>query len=164
MRETVINFRPVQDRNDLARLEAALRALSADIAEDYASDSATLEKAVLGAEPAAHGLLAAHGDQTLGAVLYSPLFSTVRGAAGVYVSDLWVSSAARGQGLGARLLAQVARDGAARWRATWLRLAAYHHSHEALRFYARLGFTPANEQQELRLGAAGFATLIERAE
>lgn len=163
MRETAVTFRPVHSREDLALLEAALRALSADIAEDYASNGATLATAVLGAQPSAYGLLAMQGDQTLGAALYSPLFSTVRGAAGVYVSDLWVSGAARGRGLGAGLLAQVARDGAARWWANWLRLAAYHHSHDALRFYAQLGFTESNEQQELRLGAAGFATLIRRA-
>ena len=164
MREAAITFRLVQDAGDLARLDGALRRLSADIAEDYATDTATLTRALMGAQPAALGLLALRGDDTLGAALYSPNFSTVRGAAGVYVSDLWVSSDARGQGLGARLLAQIAHDGAARWGAAWLRLAAYHHSHDALRFYARLGFVPANEQQELRLGAAGFATLIKRAE
>ncbi len=157
-------FRMVQDEADLARLEAALRRLSADIGEDYATESATLACAVLGTQPAALGLLALRGAETQGAALFSPNFSTVRGAAGVYVSDLWVSADARGKGVGSRLLAQVAQAGATRWGATWLRLAAYHHSHEALRFYARLGFTPTNAQQELRLGPEGFATLIKRAE
>lgn len=158
-----ISFRTVTSAADLAQLEGALRALSADISEEYSTDSAALTQAVLGAQPSAYGLLAMHGAQTLGAALYSPNFSTVRGAAGVYVSDLWVSDAARGQGLGARLLAQVACDGAQRWRATWLRLAAYHHSHDALRFYARLGFTHADGQQELRLNSVGVAELIKRA-
>ena len=157
-------FRMVQDEGDLARLETALRSLSADIGEDYATDSATLARAVLGTQSAALGLLALRVESTQGAALFSPSFSTVRGAAGVYVSDLWVSPEARGQGLGARLLAHIAQEGAARWGATWLRLAAYHHSHEALRFYGRLGFMPANAQQELRLGPEGFATLIKRAE
>ncbi|TVR47495.1 MAG: GNAT family N-acetyltransferase [Rhodobacteraceae bacterium] len=163
MHEMAITFRLVQDEGDLARLDRALRRLSADIAEDYATHTPTLTRALLGAQPAALGLLALRGDNTLGAALFSPNFSTVRGAAGIYVSDLWVSADARGRGLGARLLAQIARDGAARWGANWLRLAAYHHSHDALRFYARLGFAPANEQQELRLGAEGFAKLTEGA-
>jgi len=158
-----IAFRTVAEAEGLARLEDALRALSADIAEVYTTDSATLARAVLGTQPAAHGLLAQHGNQTLGAALYSPLFSTVRGAAGVYVSDLWVSADARGQGLGARLLAQVARAGAARWQATWLKLAVYDHSHAAQAFYQRLGFEPAHGMQEMRLGPKIVAKLIERA-
>ncbi|MCC5984728.1 MAG: GNAT family N-acetyltransferase [Rhodobacteraceae bacterium] len=156
-------FAPVADAAGLARLDAALRALSADIAEDYATDRAALERAVLGPVPAAHGCLALNGADTVGAALYSPNFSTVRGAAGIYVSDLWVARAARGQGLGARLLAQVARAGGACWGATWLRLAAYHHSRDALAFYARLGFTPADAQQELRLDPEATETLIRRA-
>lgn len=157
-------FAPVTDAAGLARLDEVLRALSAEIAEDYAADLAALERAVLGPAPAACGLLALQGADTVGAALYSPNFSTVRGAAGIYVSDLWVARAARGQGLGARLLAQVARAGRARWGATWLRLAAYHHSHDALAFYARLGFTPADAQQELRLGPEATEALIRRSE
>ncbi len=154
-------FRNVAGADDLARLEAALRALSADIAENYATDSVKLAQAVLGVQPAAHGLLALREDQTLGAALYSPVFSTVRGAAGVYVSDLWVSAGMRGQGLGARLLAEVARAGAMRWQASWLKLAVYDHSEAAQQFYQRLGFEPARGLQELRLGPQGVVNLIE---
>ncbi len=163
MREHALTFRAVQGAEDLARLETALRALSAAIAEEYCTERATLTAAVLGPAPVAQAILALRGDQTLGAVLYSPVFSTVRGAAGIYVSDLWVSEGVRGQGLGAQLLAQVACDGAARWAARWMRLAAYHHSHGARRFYAWLGFSEADDQQELRLGAEGFEAMIERA-
>ncbi len=155
-------FRTVAGAEDLVRLEAALRALSADIAEDYTTEAAALAHAVLGAQPSAHGLLALQGERTLGAALYSPLFSTVRGAAGVYVSDLWVGAQARGQGLGARLLAQILRDGAARWQATWLKLAFYDHSKDAQAFYQRLGFEPARGMQEMRLGPQAVAELIKR--
>ena len=155
-------FRKVSHPEDLTRLEAALRALSADISEDYTTDSAALSRAVLGMPPAAQGLLALQGDKTLGAALYSPVFSTVRGAAGIYISDLWVSAQARGQGLGARLLVQVARDGAALWQATWLKLAVYDHSHSAQQFYQRLGFEPASGMQEMRLGPQRVAELIKR--
>ena len=158
-----IAFRSVAGADDLVRLETALRALSADIAEDYATEPAVLEQAVLGAQPAAYGLLAMRGDQTLGAALYSPVFSTVRGAAGVYVSDLWVSATARGLGLGARVLAQVAQSGAARWQASWLKLAVYDHSHSAQKFYQRFGFEPAQGMQEMRLGPQDVVNLIKRA-
>ncbi len=160
MRDT--EFRNVTSVGDLERLENALRALSAEIAEDYATDKAALAEAVLGAQPAAHGLLALVSGQTLGAALYSPLFSTVRGAAGVYVSDLWVNADARGQGLGAHLLAQVMRAGAARWQATWLKLAVYDHSRDSQQFYKRLGFEPACGMQEMSLGPQGVGALIKR--
>lgn len=160
MCDLTFTCRGVRDAADLARLEQALRALSADVGEDYAAQSATLAQALLGDTPAACGLLALQGDQTLGAALYSPVFSTVRGGAGVYVSDLWVSRAARSQGLGARLLAETARDGAARWQAGWLKLAVYDHSKAAQKFYQRLGFEPARGMQELRLGPQGVAELI----
>lgn len=162
MREDIIAFRNVQDSADLARLEGALRALSADIGEEYTTDSITFAVALTGPHPVAHGLLAVQGDQTLGAALYSPVFSTVRGAAGVYISDLWVSADARGHGFGAQLLAQVAQQGATLWQATWLKLAVYDHSHSAQQFYQRLGFAPATGMQEMRLGPHGVEQLIKR--
>ncbi|MDD7973070.1 GNAT family N-acetyltransferase [Roseinatronobacter alkalisoli] len=158
-----MNFRKVANANDLARLEAALRFLSADIGEDYACPGATLADALTGPHPAAHGLLALQKEQTLGAALYSPVFSTVRGAVGVYVSDLWISANARGQGLGTRLLAQVARAGALYWHATWIKLAVYDHSTASQQFYKRLGFEPATGMQEMRLDAAGMSDLIRGA-
>lgn len=160
MRDTI--FRHVTGADDLVRLEAALRALSADLEEENATDTSALAQAVLGPSPAAYGLLALRGDQTRGAALYSPVFSTVRGAAGVYVSDLWISPEMRGQGLGARLLAEVARAGAVHWTATWLKLAVYDHSHAAQLFYQRLGFAPARGMQQLRLGPQAVADLIKR--
>jgi len=163
MRDDVIDFRTVQDGPDLARLEAALHALSDDIGEENACQSMTLAHALTGPLPAAHGLLALQGTLTLGAALYSPVFSTVRGAAGVHVSDLWVRADMRGQGFGARLLAQVARQSALHWQARWLKLAVYDHSAESQRFYRRLGFEPTTGMQEMRLGAKGVSELIERA-
>ena len=163
MRDDEITFRSVQENSDIARLEAALRALSADIGEDYACPGATLAHALTGPHPAAQGLLALQQEHTLGAALYSPVFSTVRGAAGVYVSDLWVNGDSRGQGIGARLLAQVAQHSARLWHATWLKLAVYDHSTEAQQFYKRLGFEPAAGMQEMRLGAQGVSELIRRA-
>lgn len=162
MLDAVVTFRDVQKTDDLDRLAAALRRLSTDIGERFTSDHATLAQAVLGPSPAAHGLLALGDGETRSAALFSPVFSTVRGAAGVYVSDLWVSAAMRGQGVGAALLAQVAMRGAARWQATWLRLSVYDHSDAAQHFYKRLGFSPVSGMQDMRLGPEAVAQLIKR--
>ncbi len=147
---------------DLERLEGALAALSADLGDPHAAGRDSLARALFGPNPAAHGLLAQAGDDTRGAALFSPVYSTVKGMAGVYVSDLWVAPAARGQGLGRRLLAAVADEAGALWGAGWLKLAVYDHSTAAQAFYRRLGFAPAQGQQELRLEAAGIAALRRR--
>ncbi|MGY6704112.1 N-acetyltransferase family protein [Roseinatronobacter sp.] len=161
MRDDVMRFRKVATPDDLTRLETALRALSADIGEDYATDAAALAHALTGPRPAAYAILVLQGHEALGAAMFSPVFSTVRGAAGLYVSDLWVSGDARGQGLGARLLAQVAQQGARDWQATWIKLAVYDHSTASQRFYKRLGFELATGMQEMRLGAQGVSELME---
>ena len=144
---------------DLERLEAALAALSADLGDTHAAGRDSLARALFGAHPSAHGLLAREGCRTQGAALFSPVYSTVMGAAGVYVSDLWVAPTARGQGLGRRLLAAVADEAGTLWGASWLKLAVYDHSTATQAFYRRLGFAQAQGQQEMRLEASGLAAL-----
>ncbi|MGG7644329.1 GNAT family N-acetyltransferase [Rhodovulum sp. YNF3179] len=144
---------------DAGRLNAALAALSADLDDPHAADADLLARAISGAAPAAHALLAEGTTGLLGAALYSPLVSTARGQAGVYVSDLWIADAARGQGLGRRLLAAVARDAARRWRAGFIKLAVYEDNPRARAFYDRLGFTPAAREQYMSMQGAAFEAL-----
>lgn len=158
-----LQFRRVAGAEDLARLDAALAALSADLGDGHADQGNRLARALSGPHPAAHGVLALDGDTTAAAALFSPVYSTVRGAAGVFVSDLWVAPAERGRGLGRRMLAEVARSGAELWTADWLKLAVYDHSAAAQVFYRRLGFHPAQGMQEMRLDAADLRALMTRA-
>lgn len=154
-----LRFVPVSDDAGLDRLETALAALSAHLGDTHTPQRDQLRRALFGRSPSAHGLLALSGEATMGTALFSPLYSTVRGAAGVFVSDLWVAQGARGQGLGRRLLIAVAQAGAGLWGADWLKLAVYDHSVEAQGFYRRLGFVPADGMQEMRLEAARLAAL-----
>ena len=129
---------------DAARLNAGLRALSQSMGDVHRASDEQIARALGGA---ARAVLAEAGGVLVGAALFSPLFSTTRGMAGAYVSDLWVDSGWRGAGLGQRLLAGV-RDGAAlEWGAGFLRLGVYADNTRARAFYTRLGFVePANEQ------------------
>jgi uncharacterized protein (DUF849 family) len=95
----------------------------------------------------------------LGAALFSPVFSTVRGGAGAYVSDLWVAPEARGQALGTALLAAVAERTRSDWNASFIKLISYSDNDEALRFYARLGFAPLRGETGLTLSGAPLAAL-----
>lgn len=154
---------PVTSDSDLDLLDQALRRLSGDLGDSHVAGRAALARALCGAHPAAHGMLALEGEELRGAALFSPVFSTVRGAAGVYVSDLWVADAARGLGLGRRLLGAVGVRAARLWRARWLTLAVYDHSTASRRFYDRLGFEPQTDATVMKLGPEGFAELMRNA-
>jgi len=161
---TGLFFRPVETKDDMVRLDRALRALSGDLGDDHASTAAALAAAIEGPHPAAWALLAQKGDATLGAALFSPVFSTVEGAAGVYVSDLWVSQSARGRGLGRRLLAETVARAARLWRAEWISLAVYADSAASRRFYERLGFVPRTEAGTMVLTRDGTQRLMRETE
>jgi len=139
-------------------LHRALCRLSGDLGDAHRADVAALDRACTGPAPAAHGFLAGPGPEA--AALVSPLFSTTRGMAGVYVSDLWVSDDRRGTGLGRRLLSHVARFGAGRWGAGFLRLSVYAENADALAFYDRLGFDRVERDRTLLLGGDAFDTLM----
>lgn len=97
----------------------------------------------------------------MGAALFSPVFSTNLGCAGVYVSDLWVSADARGQSLGKRLLANVADQATQLWQAGFIRLIAYTDNQRALAFYAQLGFKKSTDETGLTLRGDRFHDLGE---
>ena len=144
---------------DIAALDKALRALSASMGDTHRADRDRLAAAGFGTDPCFHALLAWSGGDVVGAAVYSPLFSTTRGMAGAYVSDLWVAEALRGAGLGARLLAAVRDAAAARWGAGFLRLGVYADNPRARAFYDRLGFVHAPSETYLTLSGAPLAAL-----
>ena len=149
---TIRDARP----EDTERLDRGLAALSAELGDAHLLTRETLARLCFGAEPAAHALIAEDGTALLGVALYSPLVSTSRGGAGVFLADLWVSEDARGAGLGARLIGAVATRAAQRWGAIFLRLAVYHTNPRARAFYDRLGFAPALDQTVMTLAGPAF--------
>lgn len=61
-----------------------------------------------GARPCFECLLAEIGDQAVGMALYFQTYSTFEGCANIYLEDLYLAEAVRGQGLGKRMLARLA--------------------------------------------------------
>ena len=147
---------------DAAKLNQALARLSADMGDAHRATDADIARACFGPAPVLHALLAESGDGTVvGAAAYSPFFSTVNGAVGIYVSDLWVAEEARGRQLGRRLLAAVRVAGSKAWDASFMRLGVYHDNPGAMAFYQRLGFVPASETQFMTLAGKAFQSLGE---
>jgi len=144
---------------DMPALMAALKALARDLDDPFRMAPATLGAALFDPCPRAFALLA--GEE--GAVLAQPNVSTSLGGTVTFVSDLWVSEDARGTGLGRRLLARAAQEGAARWQAVALRLTVYEDNSGARAFYDRLGFAVRAADRNALLQGAALARLMEHA-
>jgi GNAT superfamily N-acetyltransferase len=146
---------------EIPLLDAALRQLAVDLGDDYRSDMATLEAALCEPGAGCFALLASRDGRPMGAALAAPVFSTTRGGAGLFVSDLWVAQDARGQGLARRLLAKTLQEGAHRNTGRFLKLTVYHDTLGARAVYDRLGFSASADETNMFLTGAALETLKE---
>lgn len=131
----------------LPAFHAGLRHLSDHLGDTHRAEESALANALFGPAPFALGLMAGQGA---GVLLALPAFSTIHGGPGLYVSDLWIAGAARGAGLGRRLLAAALREtiwGTPRF----LKLTVYEGNPAARAAYDRLGFAPAQGETGMLL-------------
>ena len=146
---------------DAAALNRALSDLSHHMGDTHRARAADLHQALFGPVPVSRAAIADGADGPVGAILYSPLFSTVRGGAGLFVSDLWVAAEARRNGLGVALLGHAAAEARVAWGARFLRLVVYDDNPQARAFYAARGFEEARGEIGLVLSGAAFDDLKE---
>lgn len=109
--------------------------------EQVVATEADLERALLGQPPVAEAVLAWQGAQAVGYALYYPVFSTFRGRTALYLEDIFVAPAARGQGVGYALMRSLAQLARARGydRLEW---SVLDWNAPAIAFYQRLGAVP----------------------
>lgn len=100
-------------------------------------------------------LIAWDGPEAVGLCLHFRSFSSWRGRVGIYIQDLYVAPSARGTGLARKLLAEAVR----RTDAAYLRLSVDRSNTAALRFYAREGLAPADEERIHVIEGTGLAGL-----
>lgn len=150
-------------RSDVPLLDDALRKLAIVMGDDYLSGQADLETAVCGPEASCLALLARAEGRPVGCALAAPVFSTMRGGAGLFVSDLWVAEGFRGNGLARRLLAATLREGVRRNSGRFLKLTVYQDNPGASAAYDRVGFTEAKGETNLFLTGRSLKTLKETA-
>jgi diamine N-acetyltransferase len=103
------------------------------------------------AEPRLHGFIAETGDgEPAGFALFFPVYSTWRANWGLYLEDLFVRPAFRGQGHGFALLRAVAAEAVRRgaYRLDWVVL---DWNRLAIEFYERLGAEPLSDWTVMRL-------------
>jgi GNAT superfamily N-acetyltransferase len=127
-------------------------------ADDVTATEASLRDSLFGARPAAEALIAEVSGQAAGYAIFFTNFSTWEGRPGIYLDDLYVRPAARGQGIGTRLLVHIARLAAQRGccRFEW---AVLDWNTPAQEFYTRLGAKAMSEWTIYRLAEADLEKL-----
>jgi GNAT superfamily N-acetyltransferase len=110
-----------------------------------------------GPHPCFECLLAEIASDPVGFALYLADYSTFAGRAGIFVEDLFVAEAARGRGIGRRLLARIAALAQERG-ASSLNLNVLDWN-PARAFYQRLGFEDSTRWQPCHLSGGALDRL-----
>ena len=155
---TRITIRPAEAA-DAGRLNTALRALSDHLNDTHYASDEKIAQAGFGESPSFSAILAELGEDVVGVAVFSPIFSTTRGTPGVFVSDLWVATSQRGNGLGRNLLAAVCNFSADKWDAAFLRLNVYRDNRAAIAAYEKLGFDTDLHEAVMTLNFGEFNVL-----
>ena len=125
------------------------------LAHEVVVTAPLLEAALFTAEPAARAVVARVDGQVAGFALFYRNFSTFVGREGLFLEDLYVRPAFRGQGVGRGLLGHVARIAAERGcgRMEW---SVLNWNRRAIGFYEALGARPVNDWTIYRLDRAAL--------
>lgn len=149
--------------DDAPTLLAFIRELAAYEREPDAVEvtEATLRAQLASSAPPFECLIAELEGEPAGFALFFHTYSTWRGRRGLWLEDLYVRPARRGEGIGRRLLAalaRIARDrGCARFE--W---SVLDWNEPAIRFYRSLGAVPLDEWTRWRLDGDALEALGTR--
>jgi GNAT superfamily N-acetyltransferase len=129
---------------------------------EVVASTADLSAALFGAQRYAEVVFACLDAVPVGFALFFHNFSTFRGKPGIYLEDLFVRPAARGHGIGKRLLAWLAATALERGcaRLDW---AVLDWNEPALGFYRSLGAVAQADWRTMRLSEAALEKLARQA-
>jgi GNAT superfamily N-acetyltransferase len=137
-----VDLRPAR-RDDIPLILALVAELAEyeRLAHEAVATPANFEDALFGPRPAAEVLVAEVDGQHAGFALFFVSFSTFLGKPGLYLEDLFVRPAFRGNGVGKRLMVELARIALERGygRFEW---SVLDWNAPAIEFYRHLGATP----------------------
>ncbi len=114
------------------------------LAHEVTATETDLRASLFGVHPNAEVVIATSDGETAGYALFFHNYSTFHCKRGLYLEDLFVRPAFRGQGIGKRLLAHLARLAVQRGcvRFEW---AVLDWNESAIRFYRSLGAEPMKD-------------------
>jgi GNAT superfamily N-acetyltransferase len=131
------------------------------LAHELAVTTTSLEEALFGPRRVAEAVLARAGGEVAGFAVFYRSFSTFAGREGLFLEDLYVRPAFRGQGIGRALLGHVAGVAAQR-RCSRLEWAVLNWNRRAVGFYEALGARPVNDWTIYRLDRAALEAIRDR--
>ena len=157
--------------DDVPLILAFLRELATyeKLAHEVVATDADMRVALFGDPPVIETVIATLDGEPVGYALFFPTFSTFLGKPGLYLEDLYVRPAARGFGVGRRLLEHLARLTVERgWgRLEW---SVLDWNQPSIEFYKKMGARQMDEWTVFRLAGEKLASLalvdrkIERSE
>lgn len=120
--------------------------------------SASTHEALFGSSPAAEALVADDNDTLIATAIYFENYSTFMGRPGLYLEDIYVQPAHRGNGIGKSLLIELAKIARSRncKRMEWTVL---DWNTRAIDFYERLGAQTLPDWRIVRLSNSGIEDL-----
>jgi len=148
-------------KNDTATILGFIKELAEyeKLAHEVVATEATLHETLFGDTPYAQVIMAEFNGTAVGYALYFHNFSTFTGRPGIYLEDLYVQPAHRGQGFGKLLLAFLARK-AVDMHCTRVEWSVLDWNQPAIDFYRSIGALPMDGWTVQRLDGerlAGFA-------
>ena len=148
-----------QDVPTIARLIRALAEYE-KLSGEVFLDEARLQEHLFGERRYAEVLLAEEAGQVVGFALFFHNYSTFVGKPGIYLEDLFVEPAHRGQGHGKALLIELARIAVKRGcgRLEW---SALDWNEPAIGFYRSLGARAMEEWTTFRLTGAALKNVAK---
>jgi GNAT superfamily N-acetyltransferase len=160
MGDILIRAAGPQDVGTLLRLIRELAEFER-LAHEVRATEADLLREGFGPAPRYEALLAEEDGRAIGFALFFHNFSTFEGRSGLHLEDIFVADAARGRGVGRKLMARLAAIAAERDCAR-LDLSVLHWN-PARRFYDRLGMKQMADWLPYRLAGPGLAQLAQEA-
>jgi GNAT superfamily N-acetyltransferase len=155
----IVTIRPVHS-HEMGVVLGFIRELAVyeRLEEQCVATEADLATALFGARPYAEVVFACLDDTPVGFALFFHNFSTLLGKPGLYLEDLFVRPAARGLGLGKRLLVWLARTALERGcgRLDW---AVLDWNEPSIGFYRRLGGVALGDWTTFRLSGVALQRL-----
>jgi GNAT superfamily N-acetyltransferase len=131
------------------------------LSHEVVATEADLHLALFGARRFAEVVLACVDGAPVGFALFFHSFSTFLARPGLYLEDLYVAPAVRGQGVGGELLSWLARTAIERGcgRLEW---AVLDWNEAAIGFYHKLGAVVKDEWKTCRLAGTALSRLAAR--
>ena len=128
--------------------------------DQFVATEARVRESVFGSKPYAEVLMARLGQESIGFALFFHNYSTFRAQPGIYLEDLYVRPAFRGEGIGEAMLKRIAKLAVERGcgRFEW---SVLDWNQRAVDFYKALGAEPLNEWTMFRVSGDNLIRLAQ---